>query len=237
MLNKCKKLLLVSSIGAGFLLAACTNPSGDLQGNSGYLSSYEGFVKGSDDGVELIRGKPGIKIGQELSKYSKLMISPIIVWQGGDQTRFQGASEADLKAITDIFHQELVDAVDDGYDVVTEPGPDVLKIEIALTGLIASDPSIDGAIIVVPFMPFLSKTEELVTGKQSFVGATAIEGILRNSVSNDEIAAFVDTKIGHRIYEIKSDEDDLSDPYRYSKISFKWWASRLRYVLDSTRTQ
>ena len=229
-----KKIIRASACISAVILVACVSPGESLQGSSGYHNSYEGFVQNNAQGVEMVRGKAGTVIAQELAKYDKLLINPITVWKEGSEDRFRDISDTDLKVITDLFHQELVSAVKDGYQVVDHAGVGVLQIDVGLTGVVASDPTLDSALIVVPFMPFITKTEELITGNQSYVGATSIEGTFKDSQTGDEIVAFMDTKIGKRVFEVSAD-DNLNDPYRYSKKAFQWWASRLRYVLDRSR--
>ena len=234
MRRRCKIFFSACLFMPIFFLFSCASPDASLQTNSGYHNSYEGFVKDDNQSVEMVRKPFGTDTNQELAKYEKLLINPIQVWESDNEERFQNIKDEDLKAISDLFHERLVAAVFDFYPIVNEAGPNVLQIDVALTGIIASDPTLDSALIVVPLLPFVTKIEELITGNQSYVGATSIEGSFKDSLTGDEIVAFIDTKIGERIFEVSAD-DDLSDPYRYSKKAFEAWASRLRYVLDQTR--
>jgi len=51
----------------------------------------------------------------------------------------------------DYFHDAIVNALGDAYPVVETPGPDVLRVRIALTDLVSTKPEITVAMAVIPY--------------------------------------------------------------------------------------
>ena len=66
-------------------------------------------------------------------KYNKYMVDSVIFFLA-DDSEYKGIDPNELKELSDGFNQAIVDAFKDKYAIVTEPGPDVARIRIAITG-------------------------------------------------------------------------------------------------------
>ena len=86
-----------------------------------------------EGGVDLIYRPAGAL--DRLAKYNKLMIDQPEIWLSPD-SEFRGAKPDNIKAIADLIRERLTERViSRGYEVVDEPGPDVLYMRVALTDL------------------------------------------------------------------------------------------------------
>ena len=99
------------------------NPSGVL-GNS-----YADMKLDADTGNLTYR-----KDGADLGVYTKVMLDRIEVWIDTED-RYKGASWMDVRRCAELFDEAMRQALADGYPFVDAPGPDVLRIRLAVTGL------------------------------------------------------------------------------------------------------
>lgn len=70
----------------------------------------------------------------DFDAYSKVMLDRVEVWVDMDD-RYKGASWMDVRRCAELFGESMRAALADGYPIVEEPGPDVLRIRLAVTGL------------------------------------------------------------------------------------------------------
>ena len=136
---------LAASAAKAESASAETRPLGDYV-TKGFLSDYSMLAP--------VEGDPGayryVDDAVDFTKYSKLLIDRIKVWYK-DDSDYKGIDPDDLKALTDYFHQAIVKAVGDDYEIVTEPGPDVLRVRIAVTDLVPNKPAASVVTLAVPF--------------------------------------------------------------------------------------
>ena len=125
--------ILLSSI---LCLPAAFGAEGTFQVEDGFLSvdlDQLTQVVEEEGGVDLIYAPPGVF--ERLAKYNKLMIDQPEVWLDPD-SEYRGAKPDNVKAVADLIRERLIERVTSrGYEVVEEPGPDVLYIRVALTDL------------------------------------------------------------------------------------------------------
>ena len=62
---------------------------------------------------------------------------------------YKGMQPDAMKRMTDAFRMEFVGALASGYQVVNQPGPDVLRVRIAITGVQPTSPALG----VTDFIP------------------------------------------------------------------------------------
>lgn len=192
--------------------------------STGFLGDYYAKMEqGPEGGAQKRWLKPGV----DFSKYDKVMLESVIFY-------FDPASENNgvdpevMKELSDAFNLELVNALKDKYPIVSEPGPDVIRIKVALTGLKQSRPVISGVTSILPVGLVISVVKKGATGSWSGSGATGAELMAVDSVSNEVIAA-------------AQDKQTAGFTQRFSKYgsaneAFKFWAGRLRTFLDEEKS-
>jgi len=208
---------------------------GDYQ-TKGFLSDYSRLKL--RDGTEdtFVYQDPNI----DISRYDKLMVERIKVWFKED-AEYKGIDPAEIKDLTDYFHKAIIEAVGDQYPIVREPGPNVLRLRIAMTDLVPNKPSASLITLVVPFL-WLAEAGSGVatgdTGSTPFVGEVTIELEALDSQSNLQVAAFIERKIGLKYHWNKGVATAVSDytkaysTWAYTKQAMDHWAQAIRDHLD-----
>lgn len=209
-------------------LAACAGPKAP----SGFLTSYEGFKPGPEDTVDRYWVPAGITsdaaFRASLRGYHKVIIDPIWVSLRNDDS-YDGLNPKALSELTELFREELIDAVSDRYTVVEKPGPGVLRLSMALTGIERPNRVLAATSTFLPVGIGISVASRVVTGEHTNVGSASMEALASDAQSGKALFAAIDRHPGGKnpakIY------DTLTD----AKNAFKRWATRFRRVLDRSR--
>lgn len=202
-------LALVMSMG-------CAGPK-----YSGFLGAhYRDLQPGPEGGVKMRWLQPGV----DFSKYNKLMIDSVVFYYAPD-SEDKSVDPEEMKELADAFDQALVDALKDKYPIVSEPGPDVVRLKIAITNIKKSRPVISGITSVVPIGLGINILKKGATGSWTGSGATSTELMALDSESNSVIAVAVDEQTAGffgRFTRLGSAKD-----------AFKFWAERIKMFMDS----
>ena len=202
----------------------------------GFLSDYSKLepVEGDENAFRYVDDSV------DFSKYKKLLIDRIMVWykEGGD---YKGIDPDELKALTDYFHQAIVKAVGDDYGVVSEPGPDVLRVRIAVTDIVPNKPEASVVSLVVPFAWVADAGSGVAKGEvgsTAFTGEATIEMEAMDSASSQQVGAYIDREVGKKYNWSKGISEGISSyanaysKWQYTKKAMDLWAQRLKTTLD-----
>jgi hypothetical protein len=136
------KICMFVVIGLSLALAGCAS----APQQSGFLNGYyKDLGPGPEGGVKYRWLKPGVNF----AKYNKLMIDSVVFYYAPDSDD-KGIDGEQMKELTDAFNTELVNTLKDSYPIVAEPGPDVARLRIALTGVKKSKPVVSAVTSIVP---------------------------------------------------------------------------------------
>lgn len=181
----------------------------EIPSSSGFLGDYSNFIEDPEDSDYFYYEKPGV----DFKHYKKFIIDRVLV-------RFKPGTEAteispdDLKELTDYAREELVEALDERYPVVTAPGPDVMHIRAALTD-------------IVPTNVLLNVVSSAAVGFPVDMGGATMEADFLDSQTGERLFAVVSKKVGKPYYLIEG-----YTTYLHAKGVFETWASDLRDYLD-----
>ena len=229
-------LLLCGALSAG----CASTPAGDTKPKyAGFLSDYSKLQPvQNDEGAEIY-----LKPNQNWKQYNKVMLDRIKVWYK-DDADYKGIDPTELKALTDYFQNAIVKALEPAYPVVTQPGPNVLRVRVAITDLIPTKPEMSVVTLVVPYAAVADVAAGGGTGSTPYLGQTAIEAEFLDSRTNAVLAAYVDRQIGKK-YDIDLSEGVGSavqkgvssytkaySTWAYAEAAFDYWAGLLRKRLD-----
>jgi len=117
-----------------------------------------------------------------------------------------------------------VTALKGKYAIVADPGPDVVRIKIALTGIKQSRPVLSGVTSIVPVGLAVSIMKKGATGSWTGSGATRGEMIAIDTMSNEVIGVAVD--------EQTAGFTERFSKYGSAEEAFKFWAGRIKVFLD-----
>ena len=211
-------ILLVSCASTGKKKAGeATHPKG------GFLEGYyERLEPGPKDGAKLRWLKPEV----DFSKYEKFMIDSVVFFLA-DESEYKGIDGNEMKELTDAFNLELANALKDKYPMVSEPGPDVIRIRIAITDMKLSKPVVSGVTSIIPVGLVVSVVKKGTTGAWAGSGEVGVELLAIDTMTNEVIAA-------------AQDERSAGFTERFSKLgsakdAFEFWAGRIRTFFDNVR--
>lgn len=202
-------------------LAACAAGQSGKAKPSGFLGDYSQLHAGEKGQALLVYVDPHASF----AKYRKVMIDPVTIWRDADTAALVPADAAELAdELGDLLRMTL----DDDYEIVTQPGPDVLRVRAAITEAEGSwvpgsltdrmDPDLQA---VQPQAPSAAT--------RGFVGRAGIEAELLDAASGTRVAAAVDRRAGARSFDAtKGTWDDV-------ERAFAYWADRLRDRLRELR--
>jgi len=208
------KVVMALAIAAmvGGLMGCATQQK---EGPSGFLADYPQFEPGKE-GVD----KRYLKEGVDFRKYNKIMMDEVVFFFKNEPD-YKGIQPSEINELSEAFHKAFVETL---RDMLTQtPGPDVLRMRLAVTDLETSSPVGGTITTVVPVGLAVSFIKKGTTGGYTGIGSASMEVEFLDSVSNERIAAAIDKAPGG-----KFDVGKLSA----AKSAFEFWAKRLRTFMD-----
>lgn len=163
-----------------------------------------------------------LKPGVDFAKYNKLIIEHVIFFL--DEDSYKGIDSSELNELAEKFDLAIVDALKGSYPIVTEPGPDVLRVRIAITDLKQSKPALGVVSVINPIGMGLNLIKKGTTGTWTGSGATSAEFLGFDSMTDQVVFA-------------GKDKRSAGFTERYTKWgsaeeAFKFWAERIKKALD-----
>ena len=187
------------------LLGGCAAGKMDDFEESGFLVDYSQLTPGGEDRAALTYVDPDV----DFKKYDSLMFDRVSVWLSPEAEN-RDVDPAVFKKMSDYFRNALIEAVEDGYTVVDQPGPNVIRVRAAITDVEPSDP-----------------VAKAVSVDNIGTGGAEAEIELLDSISSERLAAAVDRRRGGKPASRAVWED--------TKDVFDYWARRFRERLDEVR--
>ncbi len=226
-------MLKVFSIAIVVAVAGCasTTPPPALQTGPEAEVTVDGLVRVDNAVVPVAYRKPDM----DLTPYTRFMLDPVEVAYQRDpgnrrQSGVAGANDnfaltpSQMETLKGMFRDAVVAALtkDDGYELTTEPGPDVLRITAALVDLVVRVPTQRGGGRQRNF----TRSYGLVTA--------VLE--LRDSQSGEILARAADRRDPTRDTSPGLAEVSAAFVRSDTRRLFQYWAGLLRERLDALRT-
>jgi hypothetical protein len=190
---------------------------------SGFLGDYSQLrkVPGRLDTWQWVR------TGVDWKQYTKLYLEPVEVWIN-PQGAYPGIEPGLYKKMVDEFRMHVTQEFRaGGYEVVDRPGPGVLKLHFALTGVTPERPGFN-PLDVLPIKIAINAAR-YATGTDKSVIAVSGEADVRDGVTNERLFAQVTTrKDVHLFIGRQVTWDDVKD-------GATEWATQARALLDKAR--
>ena len=197
--------LLGLLLTGALLLGGCaTGGMNDVE-ESGFLVDYSQLTPGGEDRAALTYVDPDV----DFKKYDSLMFDRVSVWLSPEAEN-RDVDPAVFKKMSDYFLNALIGAVEDGYTVVDQPGPNVIRVRAAITDVEPSDP-----------------VAKAISVDNIGIGGAEAEMELLDWMSSERLAAAVDSRRGGKAASRAVWED--------TKDAFDYWAERFRVRLDELR--
>jgi hypothetical protein len=126
------------------------------------------------------------------SKYSKIQLMPVEFWAAADSK----VSESDQQMLTSYFYNKLQEDLAKSFTLVTQPGPDVMTLRVALMDATTAVPGLRSVSVIVPQARVLNGLQSLATGSYAFVGSAEGEMKATDSTTGELLAGAVDQRAG-----------------------------------------
>jgi len=222
-MNRIATLLIVLIFLAGCAATGAKKADEPAHEKTGILQGYyEKLEPGPKGGAKMRWLKPGVDFG----KYNKVMLDSVIFFLA-DDSEYKGIDANDIKELTDSYNLESINVLKDKYPIVSEPGPDVLRIRPAITDVKQSSPGMSAFTTIMPIGLGISAVKKGATGSWTGSGATKIEALAIDSMTNEVIGAVQD--------ERTAGFTERFSKWGSAKEAFKYWAVRLSEFLDNAR--
>ena len=219
-------------IGAVIVCLSSGNAmAADKPDYSGFLVNYSQLKSRPDSNMlyNYVYEKPGTGFSQ----YNKFLIEAVTVFPS-KQADFKGINANDLALLQKYFQDAVTKALteNNGYQVVEEPGPGVVRIRAAFTDLVPVNSVMNTATTVVPQMRLLSGVISTATSSNLFVGQVGMEVEFLDAQSNERIAAAATKQAGKKYVPMTGRKFDPTSTWGQVEQEMDYLAKKLRARVD-----
>jgi len=224
-------LLLSVLIGIGG--CASTQEAKSVE-KSGFLGDYSLLKEGqrstvSGGSVEnqamLIYKNPAA----DWRKYKKIQLDPVTIWMSQKDSQLKDVTPEDRQRLSALLWSKLDEQLRKDYEMTRQSGPDVMRIQVAITEAGESSAVLDTITSVIPQTRLLSGMKSLATGVSAFTGSASVEGKLTDTETGTILSEAVDRRGGTKsLSGVTNSWNDVEEAYRF-------WAEKLRYRLCQWR--
>lgn len=208
-------------------LAGCsaTKQARDIE-PSGFLGSYSSLRKGNGNEPLLVYANPAA----DCRKYTKVMLDPAALWAKSGDSWLQKLEPKDRDMLRKLSTDALLDVVNKArLEVVTLPGPDVMRIRFALTEAEKANVLLKEGTVLAPYVTAPAALYSESTGQALFTGDAAFELEILDSLTGQRLYAAADKRVGKLDVRDFHEWDDV-------KQAFKSWGERGARRLVACRT-
>lgn len=180
--------LLVPLIGGAGCVHALRAPKPTREW-SGFLDDYSRLRLGEPGDLPFVYRNPKA----HWKAYDKVLFEPVALWRGG-RDALAPIAEADLLRLVARFETVVRARLGSGFRLVTEPEPGTLRLRLAITDARAADPVVDVLTASPDEDDASGGAGPLSPELAAFVDAAAIEGEIRDAVSDELLAQGIDRR-------------------------------------------
>jgi hypothetical protein len=200
---------------------------------SGFLGDYsllkEGerstFQQGAENQALLVYKNPAA----DWRKYRKIWLDPVTVWMSQKDSQLKDVSVEDRQRLAALLWSKLDEQLRNDYEMTSNPGPDVMHIQAAITEAESSNAVLDTVTSVIPQTRLLSGMKSVATGVSAFTGSASVEVKITDSTTGTILAEAVDRRGGTKsLSGVTNSWNDVEEAYRF-------WAEKTRYRLCQAR--
>ena len=200
---------------------------------SGFLGDYsklkEGqrstFSEGAEDQALWVYKNPAA----EWRKYKKIQLDPVTLWMSQKDSQLKDVSVEDRQRLAALLWKEIDEQLRKDYEMTSQPGPDVLRIQVAITEAGDSNATLDTVTSIIPQTRLLTGAKGMATGVSGFTGSASAELKATDADSGTILVAAVDRRGGTKsLRGVTNEWHDVEEAYRF-------WAEKLRYRLCQWR--
>ncbi len=194
---------------------------------SGFLGDYsllkEGkrstISEGAEDQALLFYKNPAA----DWRKYKKVLLEPVTIWMSQKDSQLKDVSAEDRQRLAALLWSKLDESLRKDYEMTSQAGPDVMRIQAAITEAGESHAVLDTVTSIVPQTRLLSGMKSLATGVSAFTGSASAEVKVTDSATGAILFEGVDRRGGTKsLSGVTNSWNDVEEAYRF-------WAEKMRY--------
>ncbi len=189
---------------------------------SGFLDGYyDKLQPGPKDGVK----QRWLKPGTDFTRYNWIMLDSVVFFLAEDS--YKGIDPQDLKELADGLNKEVVAVFPNRSKFVAQPGPGVVRLRFAITGLKQSNPGRSAISTVLPVGLAVNLVKKGAGGSWSGSGATSMEVMAIDTMTNEVIAVGMDDRT--------AGFTERFSKWGSTQEAFKFWARQIKTFVDDTK--
>ncbi len=192
----------------------------DLDSNGFLTDEVYAKLEPTNDSVRA--GLGYLNTNMDISRHDKILLDPVVSFVGEDSADAIDAEDA--QTLVNNFHALLASELSKDYQLVAAPGPNTLRVQVAIVRATKSSVALDTISTIVPVGVVMTKLASYVTGKPSFTGQLKIEFEVRDADTRELFGAGIDSRAGGKVLN----EDQLSGWADVNKI-MKLYAQAMGY--------
>jgi hypothetical protein len=227
------QLVCLSLLGSSLLLLSLITHAQDsskeqASQGSGFLGDYYSKLQPDPKDSDLLIYRKGDEV--VLKNYTKFILDPVTVYLLPEAQQ-RGIDPEQLEKLAKYFTQAISDELtkSGSYQVVTEPGPGVMVLRLAITNVEPTGGKTNAVVqgAATAATTTVAPGSSLLLPRISF-GKVSIEGEMDDSASGDVVAAFMSSKSGRRFFSGLRAYKKWAD----IQAAFRSWARNFRERLD-----
>jgi hypothetical protein len=218
--------LLAVSILIGLSGCAATQEAKSVE-KSGFLGDYsllkEGarstIREGPEDQALFIYKNPAA----EWRKYKKVWLDPVTIWMSQKDSQLKDVAVEDRQRLAALLWSKLDEQLRKDYQMTSQAGPDVMRVQVAITEAGESNAVLDTVTSLIPQTRLLTGAKGMATGVSGFTGSASVEMKVTDTETGTILAEAVDRRGGTKsIRGVTNSWNDVEEAYRF-------WAEKMRY--------
>jgi len=204
------------------ILAGC----GTLRGRrgtpepSGFLGDYSRLKESEEYDAALVYVDPET----QWSRYDSIQLDSVTLWANRETANI-GEQEAQM--LTNIVFAALHEELGKVFELTSHPGVSTLRLRAALTQAKGANVPLRTMTTAIPQLRVLGSVASLGVDTAATVGSATIEVDMRDSITDQRMAAAVDQRVGTKVLLSKESYKTWGDVEKAARF----WARRLAWGL------
>lgn len=192
---------------------------------SGFLRNYSQLQENPDYPAARVYIRPGV----QWASYNSVQIDSAGLWVNEGTS----ISAEDQKQLTDDLYAALHTELSKYFTVTNQPGPNTLRLRVALTQAQGAKVGLRTVSTVVPQLRLAGGLVGLAGDTATTVGSATVEMEVLDSVTNQRLAAGVDARAGTKVLFAKRAYTTWGDV----EAACEYWSKRISWQLARAGVQ
>jgi hypothetical protein len=159
----------------------------------------------------------------EWRKYKKVWLDPVTIWMSQKDYQLKDVAVEDRQRLAALLWSKLDEQLRKDYQMTSQAGPDVMRVQVAITEAGESNAVLDTVTSLIPQTRLLTGAKGMATGVSGFTGSASVEMKVTDTETGTILAEAVDRRGGTKsIRGVTNSWNDVEEAYRF-------WAEKMRY--------